>query len=576
MDETLLAQCGEYLEFEEHPIFRQELEKLIELNETESIRDRFYTQLAFGTGGLRGVIGAGYNRMNPYMVKRATLGLARYVNKQGVDNPSAVIAYDSRRYSVEFAESTALVFCQNGIRTYLFSSLRPTPELSFAVRELSATVGVVITASHNPPDYNGYKVYWEDGGQIVPPHDSGILEEVHAVEGKVVGMAKEEAIDSGNLVYVDAEIDGKYLAMVSRYLLRKELFTEKTANFKVVYSPLHGTGAYLMESVLEELGVDYETVPEQREPDGEFPTFSSPNPEEADALKMSLDLGSSLGADIVMATDPDADRLGVAVRNGESFTLLTGNQLGSLLCDYIFLTRREKGSLPAVPVLVKTIVTTELQVRIAESYGAKVYDVLTGFKYIGEKIRQFESTDEEYVFGGEESYGYLVETEVRDKDAVSAAALVVEMAAFNRARGMDLTDHLADIYRRFGYFRELLITKSFDGEEGKTRIKSLMASLRSAPVRPYGGQTWTEKRDYLEGIVYSAEGESIAEIDLPRSNVLQFRLSNAIFSARPSGTEPKIKFYISCWTDPGVPLDDGADYTLKLIEAISADIESLI
>ena len=575
MDEKLRTACEEYLEYEDHQSFISELEELIENKDEAEIRERFYTQLAFGTGGLRGIIGAGYNRMNPYMVKRATLGLANYINRQGFSTPSVAIAYDSRNYSPEFAESAALVLCRSGIRAFLFSSLRPTPELSFAVRQLGATAGIVITASHNPPEYNGYKVYWNDGSQIVPPHDSGILEEVRNITGSIETMTKNEAIRKGLLEIIDKKIDTAYLDMIDTYLTRGEVIKGLKDDFKVVYTPLHGTGTAMVEAVMSRMNVRCLTVPEQREPDGMFPTVKSPNPEEAAALKMAIELAGREKADLVMATDPDADRLGIAVRNGDDYQLLSGNQLGSLLCDYIFSSRQEAGSLPQVPVLVKTIVTTELQTRIAKSYGAKVYDVLTGFKYIGEKIREFEKTDEEYVFGGEESYGYLVETEVRDKDAVSAAALTVEMAAYARSRGKTLLEYLDDLYRRHGFFSESLVSKSFDGEEGKRRIEGLMSGLRSDPPDKIGGLPLVEVRDYSDGTVLRDGVKKEGAIDLPRSNVLQFVLSNAIFSVRPSGTEPKIKFYVSCWKEPGGELASDKAEVAKLISDIEADIANI-
>ena len=566
MDDRIASLCREYLEYEEHPWFRKELEELIAAKDEDSVYDRFYTQLAFGTGGLRGIIGAGFNRMNPYMVKRATQGLCNYIKGVRSENPSAVIAYDSRRYSPEFAESAALVLCENGIKTYLFSSLRPTPELSYAVRELGATAGIVITASHNPPEYNGYKVYWEDGGQVVPPHDVGILEEVRKTTGKIISMERDTALKAGKLEYIDAAIDRSYLAMIDGYLTRRATQLPQAAAFKVVYTPLHGTGTELVEAVLDSSGVSYITVPEQREPDGNFPTVTSPNPEEASALRMALDLAEENRADLVMGTDPDSDRLGIAARHGDEMVLLTGNQLGSLLCDYVFATRKENGTLPSVPVLVKTIVTTELQRRIAESYGARVYDVLTGFKYIGEKIREFESTDEEYVFGGEESFGYLVETEARDKDAISTAALTVEMALYQKSRGKSLFDYLDELYVRFGYFEESLISKHFQGEEGQRKIEELMSRLRENPPAAIGGSPVVGMRDY---------SRPLPEAGLPPSNVLQFVLESGVVSARPSGTEPKIKFYVSCWEPPGEELRVAKASVGALVGRIEATIEEI-
>jgi phosphoglucomutase len=539
VEDQIRQLCDEYLEYEEHPDFLNELKRLVAQGDDASLRDRFYTQLAFGTGGLRGRIGAGYNRMNPYVVSRATQGLAAYIQKQHVADPSVVLAYDSRDYSKEFAQSAALVLCQNGIKAYVFSSLRPTPELSFAVRELNAVAGIVITASHNPKEYNGYKVYWSDGGQIVPPHDRGILKEAAIVTGRVASMHLDVALERNLLEYIDRRIDDAYLSMIGTYLLRKDALTPYAKGLKVVYTALHGTGAMLVEKLLGSMGVSCISVPEQREPDGAFPTVESPNPEEATALAMAIRLAREENAILVLGTDPDSDRLGVAIRDGDEYVLITGNQLGSLLCDYVFSTRKELGTLPRVPVLVKTIVTTELQRRIAQGYGARVYDVLTGFKYIGEKIREFEGTDEEYVFGGEESFGYLVETEVRDKDALSSAALTVEMATFLQSKGSSLVEYLDQLYAKHGYFQESLISRSFEGEAGKKRISELMTALRSEPPASIGGQSVREVRDYLDGI------------DLPRSDVLQFVLENGVLSVRPSGTEPKVKFYVSCFCEPG-------------------------
>ncbi len=575
MDKQLQDACDQYLEYEEHPFFRTELEKLLKNDDEAEISDRFYTELSFGTGGLRGIIGAGFNRMNPYMVKRATQGLANYIKKQGFGNPAVVIAFDSRNYSPEFAESAALVLCENGITAHLFSSLRPTPELSFAVRHLGASAGIVVTASHNPPEYNGYKVYWDDGAQIVSPHDRGILEEVGKVTGKISAMSRDEAIDRGLLKIIDEEIDQAYLEMIGNYLVRGDLIAGLEDSFKAVYTPLHGTGTKLVEESLRRINVQFVTVPEQREPDGNFSTVESPNPEEASALKMAIDLAQKEGADMVMATDPDADRLGIAVKDNGGFTLLSGNQLGSLLCDYVFLTREERGTMPRNPVLVKTIVTTELQRRIAESYGAKVYDVLTGFKYIGEKMREFETTDEEYVFGGEESYGYLAETEVRDKDAVSTAVLTVEMAAYDRSKGVSLLEHLDRLYEKYGYFQESLVSKKFEGEQGKLKMDGLMSALRSDPPEALAGQKIIEIRDYSDGSIKRAGNVEKNAIDLPRSNVLQFCLPNGIFSVRPSGTEPKIKFYISCWKDPGGQLEADKQEVTGLVNRIEEEIGRL-
>lgn len=571
MEEQIRERCTAYIEYEEHPVFKAEVQELLEKGDEKNLSDRFYTDLAFGTGGLRGVIGGGFNRMNPYVVNRATQGLANYILARRIPDPSVAIAHDCRNFSGEFAESAARVLCRNGIKAYLFPELRPTPELSYAVRSLGATAGIVITASHNPPEYNGYKVYWSDGGQIVPPDDAGILEEARSVSGRVPTMPKEEAVSEGLLEYLGTDIDDEYLDMIGSYLHRTSSI--EPGSLKVVYTPLHGTGTILVEAILGRMGVQCITVPEQREPDGNFPTVESPNPEEAGALKMAIELAAREKADLVMGTDPDSDRLGIAVRAGDRYVLITGNQLGALLCDYVFSTRKELGTLPEVPVLVKTIVTTEFQRRIAESYGAKVYDVLTGFKYIGEKIRQFEDTDEEYVFGGEESYGYLVETEVRDKDAVSTAALTAEMAAYVKAKGMTLVDYLNQLHQKHGYFEERLISRSFKGEEGVKKIADMMNEMRVKPPIKLGGQQVLEIRDYSNGNVVRDSRVHEESIDLPRSNVLQFVLEYGIFSARPSGTEPKIKFYLSCFDESDLEIARGnVQERLELLESDLAGI----
>ncbi len=575
MDKKILqAKADEYLRLEKNEYFKNDLQKLIDNNDFEGLNDSFYTELSFGTGGMRGVIGGGYNRMNPYTVRRATQGLADYINKQ-VKAGSVVIAYDSRNFSDLFAREAALTLCANGIRAYVFSSLRPTPELSYAVRELKATAGIVVTASHNPPEYNGYKVYWSDGGQITPPHDVGIIDMVRQVQEPRASMLEKDALDSGMLKYIDSEIDDKYVEMVKGYFFNPELMKKKGGELNVVYTPLHGTGTMLVERILGECGVEVNTVPQQREPDGNFPTVDYPNPEEASAMRLALELGEKTGADLVLGTDPDADRLGIAVPDKDGkFRLVTGNQLGCLLGDYIFSVLKTKNSMPPKPRLVKTIVTTELQRLIAESYGAETYDVLTGFKYIGEKIREFETSGENYVFGGEESYGYLVETEARDKDAVSAAVITAEMALYDRERGMSLLDHLNDIYERFGYFEELLISKTFKGQSGVEKIKALMNGLRENTPSKIGQDGVALVRDYkLRKETEVATGKE-SPIKLPESNVLQFVLEDgSIVTARPSGTEPKIKFYASCCAEKGRPSADARAEVKAKLSKISDDLE---
>lgn len=543
-----------YLKGEEYPSFRKEVEDLLQKEEWRELQDRFYRDLEFGTGGMRGVIGGGTNRMNPFTVRRATQGLSNYLRKQK-PRSVAVIAYDSRRFSDIFAREAARVLGSNGIRTYIFSTLRPTPMLSFAVRLLRADTGIVITASHNPPEYNGYKVYWADGAQIVPPHDRGIIQEVGKVSTGILCRPLEELESDGWVCFIDREVDEAYFRMVETTVLRPNLFLEEASTVKVVYTPLHGTGTFPVETVLKRLGVSVQTVPSQRMPDGNFPTVKYPNPEEAEALHLALELGTELKADLVMGTDPDADRLGVAVEDQGKFVLLTGNQLGCLLEDYILSTRKELGTLPRKPVIIKTIVTTELQRKIAEHYGASCIDVLTGFKYIGEMIRRFEEEKSEYqyVFGGEESYGYLVNTEVRDKDAVSAAVMAVEMCLYYRSQGKSLYRRLQELFFQFGHYREALVSKEFKGEEGMRQMEELMNTLRTSPPDRIGSRRVVKIKDYLMGIERNAEGRETGKISLPRSNVLQFFLEDeSILSARPSGTEPKIKFYISCCTLPGL------------------------
>ena len=577
MDKTQIEKkAKEYLVLEQNQYFRNELQAVLEKNDYDDLNDRFYTELSFGTGGLRGVIGGGYNRMNPYTVRKATQGLADYINEH-TDDGSVAIAYDSRNFSDLFAKEAALILCANGIKTVVFSSLRPTPELSYAVRELGATAGIVVTASHNPPEYNGYKVYWSDGGQITPPHDTGIIDRVKKVEKPRESMAEADAVESGMLRYIDSEIDDKYVAMVKSYFLHPEMLRKKGKELNVVYTPLHGTGTMLVERILGECGIEVNTVPQQREPNGDFPTVDYPNPEEASAMKLAVELGEKTGADLVLGTDPDADRLGIAVpdENGK-FKLVTGNQLGCLLGDYIFSSLKAEGKMPAKPRLIKTIVTTELQKLIADSYGAETYDVLTGFKYIGEKIKEFESTGESYVFGGEESYGYLVETEVRDKDAVSAAALTAEMALYDRERGMSLLEHLQDIYRRFGYFEEILISKTFKGQAGVEKIKGLMSLLRENTPESLGGLKLTVVKDYkLRKQTDIASGEN-SVIALPESNVLQFVLEDgSVVTARPSGTEPKIKFYASCRAEKDKELSASEAEVKEKLKLISEDLEKI-
>ncbi len=566
----------EYLEYEENEYFIRDLKKVVDSGDKEELHDRFYTSLVFGTGGLRGKIGGGYNRMNPYIVRKATQGLSNYV-KRYTSNGSAVIAYDSRNFSKVFAEEAARIFCSNGIKTYLFTSLRPTPVLSFAVRQLKATTGVVVTASHNPAVYNGYKVYWEDGGQIVPPHDKAIIDEVNAVSGRLNPLTLEEAEKKGLLEYIDSVVDEPFVKMVKECSIRPELMKEKGKDLKIVYTPLHGAGRVMVERTLSEMGIKVLTVPEQREPDGNFPTVEFPNPEIASAMKLGIELSLKESADMLMGTDPDSDRLGIAVPEDGTMVLVSGNQLGVLLADYIFSSLNTLGKMPENGAFVKTIVTTDLQKLVAESFGVKVYDVLTGFKYIAEKIKEFEKTGEKYIFGGEESYGFLVTDRVRDKDAVSAAFLAVEMALYHRTKGKSVLDRLKEIWTEYGYFEELLISRYFEGQKGKEIMDSLMDSLRQNPPELFGGIPVEKMIDFKSGETVEAGENRIKNIDLPSSNVLQFFLiDGSKITVRPSGTEPKIKFYASCRVQPGVSLEESKREASGKLEAIEKDIDKLL
>jgi len=551
-NEEILAKAQKYVGQEQNETFRKDVEKLITDKNYDELSERFYKNLEFGTGGLRGIIGGGYNRLNSYTIQKATQGLASYVTQQKIQNPSAVIAHDSRNYSDLFAFEAARVLAGNGIKTYLFSTLRPTPELSFAVRQLKATAGIVVTASHNPSKYNGYKVYWSDGCQVTPPHDDAIVQLANKVEA-IKAADKNEALKNGSIVYIDEEIDRKYIDMVKNLSIRPQLIKEKGKSVKVVYTPLHGTGKMPVSRALSEMGIDVIWVEEQKEPNGNFPTVKKPNPEEKEALQLSLNLGKKVGADLILATDPDADRLGIAVpdENGE-FVLITGNQLGALLSDYIFSSKKNLGTMPKKPAFIKTIVTTNLQRKIADFYGATTFDVLTGFKYIGEKIREFETGSDgyDYLFGGEESYGYLIGTSVRDKDAVSAAVMTAEMTLFHRNEGRSLLQQLRNLWKQFGFYQEILINLDFEGQAGVAKMDLIMKELREKIPSNINGVKVVEVKDYKTSQVLSPDKKEKAKISLPKSNVLQFILEDeTVITARPSGTEPKIKFYASTYSD---------------------------
>jgi phosphoglucomutase len=568
----IIERAKDYISREKDANFRAEVEKLLAAEDWKELEDRFYRDLEFGTGGLRGVIGGGYNRMNTLVVKSATQGLATYLiktfpQKAADGKMSAVIAYDSRRYSYEFAEAAALILAGNGIKTYLFSSLRPTPELSFAIRHLGCDTGAVVTASHNPPQYNGYKAYWNDGSQVIPPHDTGIIDEVNNVK-EIKEISKQQALDKGLLKIIDKEVDEPYQAMVKSKLLRPSLIKEKAGEVKIVYTPLHGTGAMHVEKVLGDLGLKVITVPEQREGDGNFPTVAFPNPEEAAALDMAIKLGIKEKADVVMATDPDADRFGIAVPGKDgNFVLVTGNQMGVLMADYLFLSLKELGKLPKNAAVVKSIVTTGMLDKVAQYYGGECVECLTGFKWIADVMRKWEDGSKYFVLGTEESYGYNIETEVRDKDGVSAAAITAEMTLYWRSKGKSLLDRLDEIYGFCGYWQELGISKYFQGPQGPSIMEGIMEEYRKNPPKTLGGIEIKKVRDIKNG----ADG-------LAPSDVLQFFLSDGtVVSARPSGTEPKIKFYASCCAQVGTGgLAEAKTEAARKLDAIKKDIRAVI
>ena len=545
--------------------------KSLEGNEDE-IFDRFYRELEFGTGGLRGVIGAGTNRMNFYTVGKATQGLANFINKQGAAAKGVAIAFDSRRMSPEFADTAACVLAANGIKAYIFDSLRPTPELSFALRTLGCTAGIVVTASHNPPEYNGYKVYWEDGAQITAPKDVQIIGEVNAIKdyAEIKKMTTEEAKAAGLYEVIGKEIDDKYMEALKKLVLHPEAIKQMASSLKIVYTPLHGTGNVPVRRVLKELGFEQVTVvPEQELPDGNFPTVSYPNPEDKKAFALALDLAKKIDADLVLATDPDADRLGVYAKDTKTgeYKVFTGNMSGMLICEYEMSQKKALGILPENGALVSTIVSSNMAQAVAKEYGMKFIECLTGFKYIGEQIKFFEqSGSNEYVFGFEESYGCLVGTHARDKDAVVAVMALCEAAAYYKTQGITLWDQMLNIYNKYGYYKEDLFTMTFKGADGAKKMQDMMDAYRKNTPKQVGAYKVLRLRDYKNDVITDlATGETIPT-GLPKSNVLYFELENdAWFCVRPSGTEPKIKFYAGI---KGNSLDDSAKKLDELMEAI--------
>ncbi len=536
----------------------------LEGNDSE-IEDRFYKDLSFGTGGLRGVIGAGTNRMNVYTVRKATQGLANFIRMEGGEQKGVAIAYDSRRMSPEFADETALCMAANGIKAYIFESLRPTPELSFALRELGCIAGIVITASHNPPEYNGYKVYWEDGAQITFPKDKEIISEVNKVTdySMVKTMDKDAAKAAGLYQVIGKEIDDRYIEELKKLIIHPEIIREVAEDISIVYTPLHGTGNLPVRRVLQELGFKkVYVVPEQELPDGNFPTVSYPNPEDPKAFALALELAERVDADIVLATDPDADRLGVYAKDSKSgrYMPFTGNMSGMVIAEYILARRKENGTLLANGALVKTIVTTDMADVIAQKYQVKLIEVLTGFKYIGEQIKFFEQQHTyEYLFGMEESYGCLVGTHARDKDACVAVMALCEAAAYCKKHGKTLWDQMIELYETYGYFREGLESVTLKGIDGSQKIQSMMDAMRKNPPSELAGLKVLEARDYDADRVQDMVSGEIRPTGLPKSNVLYFKLENNSWCcARPSGTEPKIKFYM------GVKGTDLSDSEKKL------------
>ena len=571
-----------YEEWLTNPFFdeatRQELAAI--KDDEREIKERFYMDLEFGTAGLRGIIGAGTNRMNNYIVAKATQGLANYIKQRKKQAKGVAIAYDSRHCSPEFADVAALCLAANGIKAYVFESLRPTPELSFAVRELGCVAGINITASHNPPEYNGYKVYWEDGAQFTPPHDKGVTEEVLAIEDLSTVKTTDEASATAAGLYqvIGQEIDDKYIAQVKAQVVNQKAIDEMQDQITIVYTPLHGTGNIPARRVMKEIGFTHVyVVPEQELPNGDFPTVSYPNPEAKEAFELGLKLAKEKDADLVLATDPDADRLGVYVKDTKSgeYIPLTGNMSGSLLCEYVLSQKQAAGKIPADGQVVKSIVSTNLIDAVAKSYGAELIEVLTGFKWIGKQILKNETTGHgTYLFGMEESYGCLIGTYARDKDAISATAALCEAAAYYKQKGMTLWDAMIAMYEKYGYYKDAVKAIGLSGIEGLAKIQSIMETLRNNTPTEVGGYKVTSARDYkLDTIKNMATGE-VKPTGLPSSNVLYYDLEDgAWICVRPSGTEPKIKFYFGV---KGTSLKDAEEKENALGAAVMAMVDKMM
>ncbi|HJD38486.1 MAG TPA: phospho-sugar mutase [Candidatus Blautia stercoripullorum] len=567
-----------YEEWLENPYFdeatKSELKSIAK--DEKEIEERFYRDLEFGTGGLRGIIGAGTNRMNIYTVRKATQGLSNFILKEKAEKKGVAIAFDSRNMSPEFAEEAALCLAANGIKAYIFPSLRPTPMLSFALRELGCTAGIVVTASHNPPEYNGYKVYWEDGAQITYPKDEQIIGEVNAVTdyASVKTMSREEAEKAGLYQVIGPEIDDKYIEALKSLAIHPEIIREEAQNLKIVYTPLHGTGNIPVRRILKELGFEkVYVVKEQELPDGNFPTVSYPNPEDKNAFTLALELAKEVDADIVLATDPDADRLGVYAKDAKTgeYMSFTGNMSGMLILEYILSQRKALGTLPENGAVVTTIVSGKMSKEITKEYGMTLIETLTGFKYIGEQIKFFEQTgSHEYVFGYEESYGCLVGTHARDKDAVVAVMALCEVAAYCRHQGITLCDQMETLFKKYGYYKEGLCTVTLKGQEGAKKIQSMMEQIRTNVPDAVGGLKVLRFRDYRENIIRDCGTGEETATGLPRSNVLYFELENDAWCCiRPSGTEPKIKFYIGVKGSDDADAQEKLDTLTKAVEALA-------
>lgn len=568
-----------YKEWLENPYFDENTKaELKEIQQDEKeIKERFYKELEFGTAGLRGIIGAGTNRMNIYTVRKTTQGLANYIAAVNGQAKGVAIAYDSRRMSPEFAKEVALCLAANGVKAYIFETLRPTPELSFAVRELGCIAGINITASHNPPEYNGYKVYWEDGAQITPPHDSGIMAEVQKVVNynEVKTMDEEAAKAAGLFAVIGKEIDDAYMEALKSQVIHADAIKAMAKELKIVYSPLHGTGNIPARRVLKELGFEnVYVVKEQELPDGEFPTVSYPNPEADEAFELGLKLAKEVDADLVLATDPDADRLGVRVKDSKTgeYHTLTGNMSGCLLADYELGQKKEVyGKLPEDGAVISTIVTTNMAAAIAKHYGVEFIEVLTGFKYIGQQILGFETKGKgSYLFGFEESYGCLIGTHARDKDAIVATMALCEAAAYYKTKGMTLWDAMVAMYEKYGYYKDDIQSITLKGIEGLEKIQTILENLRKNPPTEIGTYKVLSARDYKADTVVNMETKEVTDTGLPSSNVLYYDLNDdAWVCVRPSGTEPKIKIYYGI---KGTSLQDADEKSA----ALGADVKKLI